>query len=419
MQKALRGRVLTFDSPETYRYWPDGAIVIEGGLIISVGEASALPPGLPTEHFPGKLLLPGLIDAHIHYPQTGVIASYGTQLLDWLNRYTFPAEQSLRDPAIAAGIARFFLDELLRNGTTTAAVYCTVHPESAEAFFTESARRNTRMIAGKVLMDRNAPPGLIDTAETGRAESQALIESWHGKGRQLYAITPRFALTSTEAQLEAAGELMKQNPTCYVQTHLSENHAEIAAVRALFPQASSYTDVYDRYGLLTDRTLLGHCIHLDQAEIETLAARRAVTVFCPTSNLFLGSGLFDMARLRAGGVRLGVATDVGGGTSYSMLRTAADGYKVLQLRGQTWPACAAFHAITRGNAAALHLQDRIGSLAPGFEADIIVLDAGATPAMAHRLARVENLEEELFLLLTLGDDRCVTATYVAGGRVVL
>ena len=425
---AVRGRVLTFTrdpasagSVPAHRYVEDGLVVMRGGTIEAVGEARDLMPTLPesvrVDRYPGHLVMPGFIDTHIHYPQTRVIGSYGAQLLDWLQTYTFPAEERLRDEGHAVATARFFLDELLRNGTTTAAVYCTVHPASVEAFFAESEHRGTRMIAGKVMMDRNAPPGLVDTAEQGYLESEALLRRWHGRGRQLYAVTPRFALTSTDAQLEAAGELKRAYPTAYVQTHLSENHDEIAATRALFPWATSYADVYDRFGLLGPRSLFGHCIHLEDDEVRRMAESGSVAVFCPTSNLFLGSGLFDLARLRQRDmpVRVALATDVGGGTSYSMLRTAAEAYKVLQLRRQNWPALEAFHMITRGNAEALGLGDRIGVLEPGYEADLVVLDPAATPAMAHRLASVGgNLAEELFALMTLGDDRSVAATYVAG-----
>ena len=431
MRKAIRGRILTFlgDPAEvgaaaSYRYLPDGIVVIEAGMVTDVGTAAALLPTLPpdttVDHYPEHLILPGLIDTHIHYPQTQVIGSYGAQLLEWLQKYTFVEEQKFQAPAHAERVARFFLDELLRNGTTTAVVYCTVRPESVEAFFAESERRNTRMIAGKVMMDRGAPEGLLDTAETGYRESKALLRRWHGRGRQLYAITPRFALTSTEAQLQAAGALVREHPDAYMQTHLAENLDEIATARRLYPAASSYTDIYDRYGLLGPRSLFGHCIHLDAAELERLSATGSIAVFCPTSNLFIGSGLFDLAMLRdaARPVRVGLATDVGGGTSYSMLRTAAEAYKVLQLRRQNLPALAAFHMMTLGNARCRGLVDRIGALAPGREADLVVLDARATPAMAHRMETIQDdLEEELFVLMTLGDDRSVRATYVAGERL--
>ena len=430
-RRAIRGRILSFtgDPAEvgaaaSHRYLADGVVLVEDGRIVAVDAAATLLPTLPAgtavDHHPDHLVLPGLIDTHLHFPQTQVIASYGAQLLEWLQKYTFVEEQKFGDPAHAARVATFFLDELLRNGTTTALVYCSVHPESVDAFFAESQRRNTRMIAGKVMMDRGAHDALHDTAESGYRDSKALLGRWHGQGRQLYAITPRFALTSTVAQLEAAGALVREHPEAYLQTHLSENHAEIATARRLYPEASSYTDIYDRYGLLGPRSVFGHCIHLDESELERLSATRSIAAFCPTSNLFIGSGLFDMAMLRdpRRPVRVSLATDVGGGTSYSMLRTAAEAYKVLQLNQQNLPALDAFYLMTLGNARALSLDDRIGSLEPGREADIVVLDSRATPAMAHRMETIAgDLAEELFVLMTMGDDRSVRATYVAGRKL--
>ncbi len=427
---ALRGRLLRFrDNPgavgpaASHEYVEDGLLLIRDGRVEAAGAAAELLAGPArdvalVDHRP-HLLLPGLIDTHIHFPQTQVIASFGTQLLEWLETYTFVEEQRFADTEHAARIARFFLAELLRNGTTTAAVYGTVHAGAMEAFFTESHRQGTRMIAGKSLMDRHAPPALMDTAQTGHDESAALIARWHGTGRQGYAVTPRFAITSSEAQLEAAGALLAAHPTCWMQTHLAENRDEIVEVARLYPWAEDYTQVYERFGLLGPRSLLGHCIHLSDRELRRLAESRAVAVFCPTSNLFIGSGLFDLARTAGGAdpVRLGLATDVGGGTSYSMLSTLGEAYKVLQLQGQVLDPLTAFYLATLGNARALGLEDRIGALTPGSEADVVVLDARATPAMAHRMERAARLEEELFVLMTLGDDRAVAATYVAGARV--
>ena len=408
----------------SHEYIEDGLILVEGGLVGAVGEAGVLLAGAAAnlevvDHRP-HLLLPGLIDSHIHFPQTQVIASFGAQLLDWLESYTYIEEQRFADPEHARRIARFFLEELLRNGTTTAAVYGTVHAPAVEAFFEESDRLGTRMIAGKSLMDRGAPPALLDTARSGHDESAALIARWHGRGRQGYAVTPRFAVTSSEAQLEAAGALLAAHPECHMQTHLAENLDEIAEVRRLFPWAEDYTQVYERYGLLGPRSLLGHCIHLSKRELARLSESESVAVFCPTSNLFIGSGLFDLARTARAPhpVRIALATDVGGGTSYSMLATLGEAYKVLQLQSQTLGAYEAFYLATLGNARALGLADRIGGLAPGAEADVIVLDANATPAMAHRMERIESLAGELFVLMTLGDDRCVRATYVMGERYV-
>ena len=427
--RALRGRLLWFvDDPVTageaaHRFIEDGLLVIENGLVKAAGEARDLLRALPpdseiVDHRP-HLIMPGFIDAHIHMPQTQVVASYGAQLMEWLNKYTFVEEQKLSHQGHAEKLSRFLLDELLANGTTTAAVYCSVHPQSAEAFFTESRRRNTRMIAGKVMMDRNAPEALTDTAESGYRDSKALIARWHGKGRQLYAITPRFAITSTPEQLAAAGRLAAEHPDCHVQTHIDENRAEIAFARELYPEAADYADIYRRYGLLGPKSLMGHCIHMTHNEWQAFAETGAVAVFCPTSNLFLGSGLFDWANARQRGVKVAVATDIGGGTSYSMLRTMAEAYKVLQLQGQSLSAFAALHAITRGNAVALGLDHLIGSFEQGREADVVVLDTAATRAMAHRLETVRDLAEELFVLVTLGDERNVAATYVMGELVGL
>jgi guanine deaminase len=423
--RIIRGRVLSFtDDPAAsgspaHSVIEDGAVLVAGGLIGAVGEARDIlaraPPGALVDDHAGSIVTAGFIDAHIHYPQTQVIGSYGAQLLDWLNDYTFVEEQKFADPAHCARVAEFFLDELIRCGTTTAMVYCTVHPGSAEAFFAAAEKRGARMIAGKVMMDRDAPEALMDTAQRGYDESKALIKRWSKRGRLGYAITPRFAVTSTQAQLEAAGALAREFPECYVQTHADENKAEIARVAALFPEARSYIDVYARAGLTGPRSVFGHCIHLQESEVAELAASRSIAAFCPTSNLFLGSGLFDQARLKRAGVRIALATDVGGGTSYSMLRTAAEGYKVLQLNGQSWPALEALYRMTLGNARALSLDDRIGSVEAGKEADLVVLDPRATPALAHRMETADgDLEVELFALITMGDDRAVRQTYVAG-----
>jgi guanine deaminase len=424
--KALRGRLLWFTTDpqeageRACRYVEDGALIVERGLVRNAGEAGALlgslPPGTPIEDHRPHLILPGFIDPHIHFPQTQVIASYGAQLLDWLNKYTFVEEQRFSDPAHCERVAHFFFDELLRNGTTTAVAFCSVHAQSADAFFAESERRNTLMVAGKVLMDRNAPEALRDTPQRGYDETKALIGKWHKRGRQLYAIAPRFAVTSTQAQLEAAGTLAREHRDCHIETHLSENRAEIALVRELFPWSRDYTDVYARCGLLGAKTLLGHCIHLSARERGVLAQTRSVAVFCPTSNLFIGSGLFDWRATREAGVRIGLATDVGGGTSYSMLRTSAEAYKALQLQGQNLPARQAFHAMTRGNAEALGLEEHIGSFEPSRACDAVVLDTGAVPAMRHRMETVRTLDEELFVLMTMGSERNVAATYVMGER---
>ena len=423
--KLLRGRLLTFarepEGPEdtaALTYVEDGALLLDGGTIAAMGTyADLATPGVPvTDHRP-HLILPGFIDPHLHFPQVQVIASWGAQLLDWLNDYTFPEETRFADPAHAAAMATRFFDLLLAHGTTTAVAFCSVHPASSDAFFAEALRRDLRMIGGKVMMDRNAPEGLRDSARTGYDETRAMIARWHGQGRGLAAITPRFAITSTPEQLEAAGALAAEHPDLHIQTHLSENRDEIALTLRLYPQARDYLDVYDRAGLLGPRTLLGHCIHLSPRERARMAETGSVAVFCPTSNLFLGSGLYDDASLRAAGVTRAIATDIGGGTSYSMLRTLDEGYKILALQGSRLHPFPSFWRITLGNAAALGLEDRIGTLAPGTEADLVVLDARATPAMALRMERATTLAEELFVLQTLGDDRAVIQTYAAGRPV--
>ena len=426
-KRLIRGRLLSFlDSPKdleddaSYRYIEDGAVLVEDGVITASGDYGTVReltgPDVPVNDHRPHLLSAGFIDAHIHFSQMQVIGSYAAALLEWLNTYTFIEEQRFGDPAHAARIASAFFDEMVRHGTTTAVAYCSVHKASADAFFAESHRRNMRMIAGKVMMDRNAPAALCDTPQTGYDDTKAVIEAWNGKGRQHVAITPRFAITSTPEQMEMARTLMQEYPDLHMQTHLSENHAEIAFTKELFPWCDDYTQVYEHYGLLGPKSLFGHSIHLSDREADVMSESGSVAVFCPTSNLFLGSGLFGLKTLdeRDNPVRIAVATDVGGGTNYSMLRTVDEGYKVLQLQGLRMTPLESFYRITLGNARALSLEDRVGSLETGRDADIVVLDAHATPAMSLRMETVEKLSEELFLLQTLGDDRAIVETYVAG-----
>ena len=423
-QTILRGRVLSFvsepqalDDHSSYRYWEDAGVVIVDGKIAAVEPWDAIAPlGLEyIDHRP-HLILPGFIDMHLHYVQSQMIASYAGSLLEWLNTYTFVEEQKFSQQGHAASVASAFYDELVRNGTTTAVAYCSSHPRSVDAYFAEAEKRNMLMVGGKVMMDRNAPDALCDTAQSGYDDTKELIARWHGRARGLYAISPRFAITSTPGQMEAAQALVAEHPQAYVQTHLSENDAEISYSMALYPDSPDYTGIYEDYGLLGPKTLLGHCIHLNHRETGVLAETGSVAVFCPTSNLFLGSGLFDRERLIKHGVRIGVATDIGGGTSYSMLRTLDEGYKILQLRGQRLNPFASFYMATLGNARSLSLEGTIGAVAVGNSADLVVLNASATPAMALRMATVTSLAEELFLLQTMGDDRSVAEVYVAGAR---
>ncbi len=406
---------------QAHAFHEDGLLIVDGQYVRAAGDYATLKDTLPADlvvtDYRGKLIVPGFIDTHLHYPQTDMIASPAPGLLPWLETYTFPTERQFSDPVHAREVAEFFLDELLRCGTTTAMVYCTVHPESVEAFFSASEERNLRMVAGKVMMDRHCPDFLQDTAESGARESEALIRRWHKRGRQSYAITPRFAPTSSNAQLQLAGELAQAWPDTYVQTHVAENTDEVAWVSSLFPQARSYLDVYEQFGLLRERTMLAHCIWLDDDDRARMAATGAAAAICPTSNLFLGSGLFDFAAADAAQVRLSLATDVGGGTSFSMLQTMNETYKVARMGNTYLPALRMFYLATLGAARSMQLEGTIGNFVAGAEADFIVLDPQATPLLARRTARTDSLEEWLFAFAMLGDDRAVMATYSAGRKV--
>lgn len=424
---AVRGSLAYFvddpflaDPRAAFVYESDGLLVCRDGVIEAVGPAerlrATLPPGLEPLHYPKGIILPGFVDAHVHFAQTEIIGSYGENLLDWLETRAFPVERQFADRTHAEAVARRFCEELLRNGTTTALVFCAVYPQSADALFAEAARRNLRIAAGKVLMDRNAPADLLDTAQTGYDDSKALIAKWHGNGRALYAITPRFAPTSTPAQLEAAGALWREHPDVLVQTHVAESVDEVAWVRRLYPERANYLDVYDHYGLVGRRAVLAHGVHLSEAELRRCAEAGAGIAHCPTSNLFLGSGLFRLqgAKDPRRPVHVGLGSDVGAGTSFSTLATLNEAYKVERLHGGTLTALRGFFLATLGGARAMGLERQIGSFAPGREADFVVLDPAATPLLALRTSRAESIEDVLFALMTLGDDRAVQATYVAG-----
>lgn len=419
--------VHTLDNPahckieDAYEYYADGLLVVENGLITHAGDAESLlgelPVGTEIIHYPDAIITPGFVDTHIHYPQTEMIASYGEQLLDWLENYTFPTENLFKDPEHASRVARVFLDELLRNGTTTALVFGTVHPESVDAFFTEAQHRQLRMIAGKVMMDRHAPDYLTDTAISSFEESKALIEKWHNKDRLAYAVTPRFAPTSTPEQLDAAAKLLTLAPGLYLHTHLAENKKECAWVSELFPKNRSYLDVYDQHQLLTERSIFAHGIYLDDDDCCRLHKTGSSIAFCPTSNLFLGSGLFNLQKMESHKVNVGIGTDVGGGTSFSMLQTLQEAYKVTQLQQQRIDPIKSLYLATLGGAKALRLDDKIGTLLPGTEADFTVLDLASTPLIKARMANASSITDQLFVLMMLGDDRSIQATY-SGGRCV-
>jgi guanine deaminase len=424
MSQVLRGQVLSFGADVSRdRHEAAGAIAIgDDGRIAWVGAADALPlafQATPAVDHGDRLILPGFIDTHVHYPQYRILAAPGRDLLDWLNRFTFPEEARYGDPAYAAATAKLFLDRLAQHGTTSALAFCTVHRSSVDALFTEAAARNMALVSGKTLMDRNAPDNLRDDAESAAVETTALYRRWHNEGRARYAITPRFAITSSEAQLQACGQLLRDLPGALLHTHLSESAAEMAAMQRLFPQDADYTAVYERFGLVGERSLFAHGIHLSERECQVLHDAGSAILHCPTSNNFLGSGLMSMAHLakKERPVACGIATDVGGGTSFSMLQTLGEAYKVQMLSGYKPSAADLFRLATRGNAGLLRLDAEIGSLEPGKWADIVVLDPLATPVMADRAALSQSLEDVLFALAILGDDRAVSATYIAGRKV--
>ena len=425
--RVVRGAVLTYDgdpalvgAARAVRFHRRGAVAIgDDGRIAWRGPAGRLPArfrSLPVDDHGGALVLPGFIDAHIHFPQYRMLAAPGRDLLDWLNRFTFREEARYAAPGHARAAAERFLDRLVQHGTTSALVFSSVHAGAADALFAAAERRGLAVTSGKTMMDRNAPEAVRDDAESGARDSEALIGRWHRRGRLRCAITVRFAVTSTEAQLRAAGELAAAHPDCHVHSHLSETEAEIELVRRLFPSARDYTDVYDRFGLLGPRSVFAHGVHLSERECARLHDTGSVVVHCPTANTFLGSGLFDGTRLarpeRA--VRFGIGTDVGGGTSYSMLATLGEAYKVAMLTGRKPTAHDLFHLATRGNAMHLGLGEEIGTLDAGRWADLVVLDPEATPVLRDRHALSDGIEDTLFALAILGDDRAVRATYVAG-----
>ncbi|MET0682099.1 MAG: guanine deaminase [Casimicrobiaceae bacterium] len=421
---AFRGEILDFvGDPATlgdiaHRHFADGVLLVRGGKVAAVGPAPAMLASIPADavvtDYRGKLILSGFIDTHVHYAQTDIIASYGAQLLEWLEKYTFPAEARFADPKHARDVADFFVAELLRNGTTTAMVFATTHKASVDAIFEAARARSMRVIAGKVLMDRNVPEAVRDTADSGFDDSQALIAQWHGRERLAYAVTPRFAPTSTERQLDLCGRLLEEHPDVFLQSHVAENVGEVAWVADIYPWSRSYLDVYDHFGLLRERAVYAHCIHLDATDRKRMADTGTAMSFCATSNLFLGSGLFDLRAAHECGVRVGLGTDVGGGTTLSMLRTMEESYKVCQLAGQSLSPMQAFYLATLGGAAALYLEDRIGNFDVGKEADFVVLDPEATPLLARRMERTTTLAERLFAFMIMGDDRAVHATHVLG-----
>ena len=406
-------------------YESDGIIVIEDGRISAIGTAHKILPTMADDievrRYARSILMPGFVDAHIHYPQVEIIGSYGTQLLEWLNKYTFPTEAKFNDDLHAQRIAEFFVAELFRNGTTSASVFCTSAPGSVDAIFEAAQQRDMLILAGKMMMDSHALPAILDTAQTSYDDSKALIERWHRRGRCVYTVSPRFALTSSPQQLELAGALMREFADARLQSHISENLAEIARAMELYPQRKHYTDIYEFYGLLDERAIYGHGVHLSEDELRRFYETGAKIAHCPTSNFFIGSGLFDIASTKAERrpVTVGLGTDVGGGTSFSMLQTMNEAYKMAQLGKISVTAIQSFYLATLGSAEALGMADRVGTLQVGHDADIVVLDPRATPLLELRSEVAESFEELLFALMICADDRAIEATYVAGETVYL
>ncbi|WP_431300587.1 guanine deaminase [Tabrizicola sp. BL-A-41-H6] len=423
MADLLLGQVVSFQGDpfvqaDAARHLANGAVLIDAGRIAAVGDAADLRarhPQARVHDYDRALISAGFVDAHVHYPQTAIIASWGKRLIDWLNTYTFPEEMRFADSAYADTIANRYLDLVLARGTTTVCTYATIHPASVDAIFTAAQSRGMRLYAGKTCMDRNAPAGLTDTAQSAYDDSKTLLQKWHGVGRLSYVITPRFSPTSTPEQLAALGALWREYPDCLMQTHLSEQLDEIAWVKDLFPQSRDYLDTYEAQGLLREGALYGHAIHLTEREKSRLIEAGASLIHCPTSNTFIGSGLFDMGLARH--LRVGLATDTGGGSSFSMLRTMAAAYEVAQLRGQSLHPSQLWWLATQGSARALHADHQIGNIAVGMEADLAIIDLASTPAIAQATARAEDIWQAVFPTIMMGDDRAIAAVWVQGSNV--
>ncbi|ASP17145.1 guanine deaminase [Neisseria sp. KEM232] len=429
IKTAIRGAMLSFrkdpffhDMEDCLVYESDVVVVMENGKIVKAGAADKILPeldGVPVKRYADSLIVPGFIDCHVHYPQTEIIAAYGEQLIKWLNNYTFIAEQGFKNKEHADEVAEVFLREQVSNGVTSSTVYCTVFPQSVDAVFEAAAKYDMRIMAGKVCMDRNAPAALLDTPQRVYDESKALIGRWHGKGRAEYVITPRFVPTSTPEQMEMIGALAQENPDMLIQSHVSENVNEVAWVKELCSEAKDYTDAYARYGLMRRRAIYGHDIHLTERELGVFNETGASVVYCPTSNFFLGSGCLNVKKLESEQhpVHVGLATDLGAGTSFSILQTMNEAYKAAQMNGTPYSSLHSFYLVGRGTAEALGLAGTIGSIEPGMEVDLAVINLKSTPIIEYRMRYAKSLEEVLFIQMTLADDRAIAATYIAGKEV--
>ena len=425
--KILLGQTISFkENPYEYGieaavlHIENGGVLIDGNLIVKVGIGRSLQKSYPQAKvydYGKSLILPGFIDCHMHYPQTGIIASYGERLIDWLNKYTFPEEIKFQDKKFARTMAEFTLNECLKNGTTTVSSFCTTHSHSVEIFFEEAQKKNMLVVAGKTCMDRNAPENLLDTVNSAYDDSEILIKKWNNKNRSKYAITPRFAPTSSPEQLEALGELWKLYPDCIMQTHIAEQKEEIEWVTKLFPKSLDYLDVYEKFGLIGKGAIFGHAIHLKKREIQRLVETESSLAHCPTSNMFIGSGIFKLKNLLKGGQKIGLATDTGGGYSFSMLRTMSSAYEMAQLSGNSIHPAQLLWLATLGSSIALNLEHRIGNLEIGKEADLIVLDLCSTEIIKNRYLRADNFWEEVFPTLMMGDERAIKETWIAGNII--
>ena len=423
-KKLIKGHIIHFPevtaNPESnFQEFKTGALLLDGEKIAAIGCANQLleqNPDAAVTDYGKQLIVPGFIDTHLHFPQTEMIASFGEQLIDWLNKYTFPTERQFEDPQYSAKIADFFLRQLWMNGTTTAAVYATVHKNSSEQLFKAALAKNMQLLTGKVCMDRHCPDYLQDTAESALRDTVDLIETWHNKGRLKYAITPRFAPTSTEKQMTLLGELMSTYKDIYLQSHVNENRAEIEWAKALFPNSKNYLDVYHQYGMLTERSIFGHCIHMTDDEWQLMSDTGGIVAFCPSSNTFLGSGLYDLNKAREFDVKTTLATDVGAGNSFNMLRTMGEAYKVFQLQNITKDPMQGLYMMTKGAANALQLPG-IGDLTQGTYADFTVLNPHFNELCSLRIGSSQNAADILFALSMLADERTTSATWIAGEPV--
>lgn len=422
--KVIRGNFFHYLDQSTlktpvFSYIKNGALIIENGIIKDLKPFNEIDiePSYKIIDYGDKLIIPGFIDTHTHYPQVDVIASYGEQLLEWLEKYTFPTEVTLKNKKTSKDIAKFFIKEMLKNGTTTAMVFSTVHSEATKIFFKEALKRNLRVISGKVNMDRNAPPELLENYDDMTINTKKLIKKWSNKKRLSYALTPRFAPTSTEKQLAFLGDIYKNNNNLYVQTHLSENKDEVLWIKELFKESKSYLDVYKYFNLVGGKSVFAHCIHLEDEDFQVLKDNGSAISFCPSSNLFLGSGLFNYARAKELEIPIGIGSDIGAGTSFSILRNLGDAYKICQLNKTSFSPLEAFYCATLGGAKALSLDTKIGNFEKGKEADFIVIDICATKLMRRRASSLQEISELLFLLMTLGGEENITATYIMGKKL--